>query len=99
KQVTVLSYTTPTPSAPNGTPESNPQAADPAPLSKDKTIAGLFDRIEKSLASGPFRCDSQQGSVLYDYTVKFDPVLGYPTLIKVEPRGSVPPECRRCDIE
>jgi hypothetical protein len=99
KQVTVLSYTTSTPGTPGQVQENIPQAADPVTVSKDRTVDRLFERIDKILASGPYRCDGKQGAVLYDYTVKFDPVLGYPTLIQVEPRGSATPECPGEEIE
>jgi Family of unknown function (DUF6174) len=99
KQVTVLSYTTSTLSTPSEALGNNLQAADPNTVSTDKTIDRMFERIEKILTSGPYRCDGKQGAVLYDNTVEFDPVLGYPTLIKVEPHGSATPECPGGDIE
>ncbi|MFL5733166.1 MAG: hypothetical protein ACJ78Q_08195 [Chloroflexia bacterium] len=42
------------------------------------TVDGLFHEIDSILSDGPFSTDGFP----VDYTIQFDPVLGYPTEIK-----------------
>jgi len=92
-QATITSYITTTVSAFYHYPDYD------LPMDKGATVDRLFDEVDSILTSGPFRCASSSEQLLFDYTVEFDPELGYPTMIKTDARGGGTAECGGSSIE
>jgi hypothetical protein len=73
KDVTLLNYVSPT------VGYASPAGQDE--LSQSYIIDGLFADVDRMVTAGPMRCDRFPETLIFDYTIRFDPQLGYPTFI------------------